>query len=311
LTLWTNLYKELAMPSPESQRIRATFTNDSASVSTPIEVQRREWEAAAANAPLPAGIIIQPVVADGVPSEWVRSPAADADTVLLWLHGGGFSTGSCVTHRGLAAHLSLAAGIPVLTIDYRLVPEHPFPAGLADACTAYRWLLKTGYRPANIIIGGDSSGGGLAVSTLLKLREAGDLLPVAGVLMSPMLDMTLTGESFTSRAGVDPLISQTGLQAAVDLYRLDNDARHPLLSPVYADLRGLPPLLIQVGDHELLLSDSTRLTDRAASAGAEVALHIWPEMWHVFQGWAAELPEAQAALQEIGGFIRDRLRQSK
>jgi acetyl esterase/lipase len=297
------------MPSPESQRIRAAFTNDSASVNTPIDVQRREWEAAAANTPLPAGTSIQSVMADGVPGEWVRSPAADGDKALLWLHGGGFSTGSCVTHRGLAAHLSMTAGIPVLTIDYRLVPEHPFPAGLDDACTAYRWLLKTGYRPSNVIIGGDSSGGGLAVSNLLKLRDAGDPLPAAGVLMSPMLDMTLTGESFTTRAGVDPLISQAGLQAAVNLYRADNDSRHPLLSPVYADLRGLPPLLIQVGGHELLLSDSTRLADRAALAGGEVVLHVWPEMWHVFQGWASELPEAQAALQEIGAFIADRLGQ--
>jgi epsilon-lactone hydrolase len=295
------------MPSPASQRIRAAFTDDSSSVNVPIEVQRREWEAAAACTPLLPGITLESVLADGVPCEWVSSSSSGSRKALLWLHGGGFSTGSCITHRDLASRLSLACGLPVLTVDYRLVPEYPFPAGLEDAVTAYRWLIKTGYTRQNIVIGGDSSGGGLAASALLMLRDAGDPLPAAAVLLSPMLDMTLTGESFTSRAGIDPLISQVGLQTAVELYLADNDPKNPMLSPAFADLRGLPPLFIQVGDHELLLSDSTRLADRAASAGVDIKLEVWPDMWHVFHAWASELPEAQDALQRIGEYIKERL----
>jgi epsilon-lactone hydrolase len=292
------------MPSPESQRIRATFVDDSASANIPLDVQRREWEEAAAKMPLLPGITIESISADGVPGEWVRSPDSAPDKVLLWLHGGGFSTGSCITHRDLASRLSLAANIPVLTIDYRLVPEHPFPAGLNDAVTAYRWLLKTGYMSQNIFIGGDSSGGGLAMSALVVLRDAGDPMPAGAVLISPMADMALRGESFTSRAGIDPLISQIGLTTAAKLYAADNDPKNPLLSPVYADLHGFPALFIQVGDHELLLSDSTRLADHAKGAGVEVKLEVWPDMWHVFHGWASELLEAQTAIRGIGEFIK-------
>jgi acetyl esterase/lipase len=171
----------------------------------------------------------------------------------------------------------------------------------------YRHLLKGGTAPEQIVLGGDSAGGGLTMSVLLALRENSDVLPAAAVLLSPWVDLALTGETLESRAQIDPLTSREGLTAAAPLYLGGRDPRDPLISPVYADLRGLPPLLIQVGDHEVLLSDSTRLADRARAAGVDVCLEIWPEMWHAWQSWAAQMPEAQQAIQRIGKYIRQKL----
>jgi acetyl esterase/lipase len=295
------------MASEESKLIRATFINQAESASAPLETQRREWEQAAAQAQLPPGTGVQPLVADGVSCERVSCAGADAEKVLLFLHGGGFSTGSCRTHRDLAARLSLATAVSVVLVDYGLVPECPFPAAIEDTARVYRWLIRTGTAPEKIAFGGDSAGGGLAVSTLLFLRERGEPMPAAVVLLSAWLDLALAGESLTSRAQVDPLTSREELLAAARLYAGDEEPRNPLLSPVYADLHGLPSMLIQVGDHEILLSDSIRLAERARAAGVEVQLEIWPEMWHVWQAWAASLPEGQAALDQIGRYIHQRL----
>jgi acetyl esterase/lipase len=189
-------------------------------------------------------------------------------------------------------------------VDYRLAPEYPFPAAIEDVTKAYRWLIKSGTQPHQIIMGGDSSGGGLAMSTLLSLRDSGDPLPSAVILLSPWLDLALTGESLVSRAHLDPLVSQEGLRACAKHYIGDRDPKDPLISPLYADLHSLPPMLIHVGDHELLLSDAIRLADRAQAANVEVKLDVWPEMWHVWHAWAASLPEGQEALNQIGGYVR-------
>jgi len=297
----------MKMTSQESQTIRAGFVNDAESLDVPLETQRREWEEAAARAQLPPGVTVESVLADGIACEKVSSAGADPSRLLFHIHGGGFTSGSCVTHRELAAHLSLATGIPVLLPDYRLAPEHPFPAALDDCVSVYRWLLRTGIDPKRIVFGGDSAGGGLALSTLLCLREGGEPLPAAAILLSPWTDLTLTGESLVLRAQLDPLNSHQGLQTAADLYVNDEDPTNPLISPVHAELRGLPPMLIQVGDHEILLSDSTRLAGRAEAAGIETQLEIWPEMWHVWHFWAAGLPEARQALDGVGRYARQKL----
>lgn len=295
------------MASTESRKIRATFVNDADSVHIPIETQRRDWENAAAQMILPADTRIEAATIGGVPCEWVRCGVVDESNVLLFLHGGGFNSGSPRTHRDLAARLSQAAGIPVLLPDYRLAPEYPFPAGIEDVIQVYRGLLQAGYQARQIIIAGDSAGGGLAISSLLVMRNNGDDIPAAVVLLSPMLDMALAGESMVTRANVDPLTTAIGLRMAINYYMGDGDLKNPIASSVYADLRGLPPLLIHAGDHELLLSDSTRLAENAQAANVETQLKIWPEMWHVFQAWAADLPEAREALAQIGDYIKAKL----
>jgi len=295
------------MASPESQQLRATFVNDRATLDVPLDVQRQEWESGAALVQLPPDISIAPADAGGVPAEWVSSPAAARQQVLLYLHGGGYNAGSCVTHRDLAARLCLASGVRVLLIDYRLAPEHPFPAAVDDAVAAYRWLLAQPFWPEQIVIGGDSSGGGLALATMLWLREHAITLPAAGILISPWLDLALTGASIDSRAKIDPLVSREGLLLAAAYYLGAADPKTPLASPLYAKLHSLPPMLVQVGDDEVLLSDSTRLAEQASAAGVEVALEVWDGMWHVWQAWGAVLPEGQQAIDRIGAFIRGQL----
>jgi acetyl esterase/lipase len=295
------------MPSEESRRIRATLIKAVETTNTPLEIQRQTWETEASQTRLPTGTTLTPLSANGVPCEYVSNPEADPARVVIHLHGGGFNSGSCRTHRDLAARLSLAVRAPVLLVDYRLAPEHPFPAAVEDVVKVYRWLLADGKEPSRMAMSGDSAGGGLVISGLLSLRDGQELLPGAAVLLSPWLDLTLTGETMTSRAGLDPIVSLAGLRTAAQYYLGDRDPTTPLASPIYADLSGLPPLLIQVGDHELLLSDSLRLADRAKAAGVEVQLEVWPEMWHVWHSWAASLPEAQEALHRIGDFVRERL----
>jgi acetyl esterase/lipase len=203
--------------------------------------------------------------------------------------------------------LCLASGRRVLLIEYRLAPEHPFPAAIEDVSKAYQWLLASGIAPEQIVIGGDSAGGGLALAALLWLRDREVVLPGAVVLISPWLDLALTGPSLYTRAEVDPLCSIEGLQIAASYYLGNADSKTPMASPLYGDLHGLPPLLIQVGDHEILLSDSTRLAEKAKAAGVDVRLEIWNAMWHVWHGWAATLPEAQQAIERIGAFIQQQL----
>ncbi len=295
------------MPSVESKRIRATLIKDDGSSEVPIEVQRRQWEESVAEVELLPGTQIESTLIAGVSCEWITRLDAGADRALLFLHGGGFTTGSCRTHRELAARLCRTTGWPILLVDYRLAPEHPFPTGLEDAVAVYRGLLAQGLRADRIIIGGDSAGGGLALSAVLALRDRGERLPAAIVLLSPWLDLSLSGPTIESRAAIDPLVSQSALLACVRDYIGQHDPRDPLISPVFAKLHGLPPLLIQVGDHEVLLSDSTRLTEQAQAAGVGVTLEVWPEMWHVWHGWAATLPEGQAALERIGEYVRQTL----
>jgi monoterpene epsilon-lactone hydrolase len=267
---------------------------------------RADFEAHFARRRPPAWLHAKPVIVGGVPGEWVRAADAADDGVVLTLHGGCYAVGSCNTERELAGWLSRAVGVRALTIDYRLAPEHPFPAGLDDALAAYRWLLGQGITPEQIAFAGISAGGGLTLATLVALRDAGEPLPAGAVLISPWTDLACRGASYETRADADPVLTQRGLAEMAAHYLPGRDPRTPLASPIYADLHGLPPLLIDVGDDEILLDDAVGVAERARAMGVDVTLNVWPGMFHVFHGAASILPEARQALDGIGEFIRHR-----
>lgn len=290
----------MTLASNESRLIRSTFVKSSGVVDIPLVLQRQQWEAAVAQFPLPPGITVEPTPAGGVPCEWISPEGAIENRALLYIHGGGFTAGSCITHRELAARIALATQRRVLLAAYRLAPEFPFPAALEDIVCAYCWLMEQGYGPEQLAIGGDSAGGGLVVSALLLFRERKLPMPGSAILLSPWLDLSLSGESIMTRSELDPLTTEAGLRVSAELYAGEQDRTLPLISPVYGDLSDLPPMLIEVGDHEILLSDSVRLAEKSPT----VTLHVWQEMWHVFPAWAAGLPEGQEALEEIGRFVK-------
>ena len=244
----------------------------------------------------------------GVRAEWYRPEQAQPGKLLLYLHGGAYALGSCDSHRKLVTHIAKEGKVEAVMPEYRLAPEHPFPAGLEDAVTIYRELLDSGYDPADIIIAGDSAGGGLSVATMLQLRHGGLPLPGAAILLSPFLDMSGSGESVRTRASRDPWFRPDEIEVVIRYYCPNEDVRNPLLSPVFANVAGLPPTLIQVGDDEILLSDSTRFADKLKTAGIEVELEVFPEMWHVFQLFVGKMPESKAAIRKIGAYIRGAVR---
>jgi len=251
--------------------------------------------------------VVTPVDAGGVPGEWVVAPEADDDRVILYLHGGGYCMGSPSSHRRLVAELSKQAKARVLSLDYRLAPEHPYPAAVDDAVAAYRWLLAQRIPAARIAISGDSAGGGLTLATLLALRDAGDALPAAGVPLSAWTDMEGTGETMKTKASVDRMIQPDRLKETADWYANGADMQQPHLSPVHGDYAGLPPLLMQVGGAEVLLDDSTRVAQRAKADGVDVTLEVWDDMPHVFQAFTGLLPEADEAIAVIGEFLKTRI----
>jgi monoterpene epsilon-lactone hydrolase len=268
--------------------------------------ERRAAMAAVASDP-PAGTIVEPVDANGVPAEWVAASGVTGRRVLLYLHGGGYQIGSPATLRRMVTLLSAPLAARVLSVDYRLAPEHPFPAAVDDAVAAYRWLLAGGTDPATVALAGDSSGGGLALATLVALRDAGEPMPAAAFAISPWTDLALTGESLRTRAAAEVMLQPDGIPETAALYLAGADPRHPYASPLYADLRGLPPLLIHVGDAEVVLDDSTRFAARAREAGVDVTLEVWDEMPHVWHAFAGLLPEADQAIARAGDWLRARL----
>jgi acetyl esterase/lipase len=269
---------------------------------------RSETEALASYYPPRVEPTCTPTDAGGVPAEWIDGPRSEPGKVILFLHGGAYNSGSVQSHRPLAVSVANAAHARVLLLDYRLAPEHPFPAAVKDTLAAYRWLLESGVAPGRIVVAGDSCGGGMVVALLVSLRDAGEPLPAAGVCLSPWTDLTCTGGSWETNASRELLIDPEPLRQAALLYLGDADPRTPLASPLFADLGGLPPLLIQVGSDELLLSDATGLAERAKAAGVDVTLEVWEGMQHEWQFAIRMLPEARQAVQRIGQFIQDRLR---
>lgn len=246
----------------------------------------------------------------GVPATWVLTPGADPDIRLLYLHGGGFVSGNAAFYLTLAARLSAAARCAVLLPDYGLAPEHRFPAGLEDCVQAHEWLTANGPAgpapAATTFIAGDSAGGGLTLATLLLLRDRQRPLPAGGITLSAFADMTLAGESIRSEGGIDPILHPNSLPQFVDLYLGAADPRDPLASPVFADYRGIPPLLIQVGEHEVIRDDSVRVAAKAKAAGVDVTLEVWPGMFHVFPSHEPLLPEGREAIAHIAAFIQAR-----
>jgi acetyl esterase/lipase len=246
------------------------------------------------------------VRAGGVPAEWLVVPGSRTDRVVLYFHGGAYCLGSLDTHRGLAATVASAAQARALLIDYRLAPEHRFPAAVLDAQAAYAWLLDQGTVPEQVALAGDSAGGGLLLALMVSLRDAGQPLPAAGVCLSPWADLSLSGRSWTTNARRELLLSSVKLRQMGQLYLGDADPLTPLASPLYADLAELPPLLIQVGGDEALLSDAEEVALRAKAAGVEVELEVWPGMFHVWQLTSRVIPEARQAIERIGVFLQAR-----
>jgi len=227
--------------------------------------------------------------------------------VVLYLHGGGYVIGSPRSHRHLAAAVARASAARALLLDYRLAPEHPFPAALDDAVAAYEWLLGQGLDARRIVVAGDSAGGGLTVATLLALRDRGRPLPAAGVCISPWVDLTCSAQSYTSKAAVDPIVTQESVTMLAKAYVGAGDVKAPLVSPLYANLAGLPPLLVHVGSDEVLLDDALGLGERARKAGVDVQVEEWPAMIHVWHWFQPMLEDAERATKAIGEFVRARL----
>ncbi|SEO69729.1 alpha/beta hydrolase [Trujillonella endophytica] len=255
----------------------------------------------------PTGVRFEPVDAGGVPAEWAVPDGAVAERVLIYFHGGGYGFCSIGSHRKLVGHLAKATGCVGLNVGYPLAPEHPHPGAVLAAVAAYRWILSRGHRPEAVVLAGDSAGGGLAAAALVKARDDGLPMPAAGILMSPWVDMALTGESMTTCVDTDLLSAPAGNRYCAQQFLAGGDPRDPYASPLYADLAGLPPLYIQVGDGELLLDDARRLAEKARAAGVEVHLDVFHRMQHDFQMFAGHMPEADAAVAAIGAFAAGRL----
>ncbi len=253
---------------------------------------------------LPGKTCVEKVSAGGVPAEWVYNRHIDQGRVVIYFHGGGYNWGSCNTHRDLAARLSSSSNARVLLVDYRLAPEHPFPAALEDATSAYHWLMNDqGISANNIVLAGDSAGGGLTLATAVSLRDQGIALPAALVCLSPWADLQMSSDTMISKAHEDPMLTKTALTFWAQNYIANDQGKNPLISPVHADLYDLPPLLIQVGENEVLLGDALLIEKHSKAAGIEVSLDIWPNMWHVWQAMARLVPEGQQAINKLGLFI--------
>lgn len=263
----------------------------------PITLQRRMVEGIL-RAGISPRIQVEAVTAAGVNGEWLTPENVAGERILYYIHGGGYCLGSLASHRMFVAWLARKLRCRALHIDYRLAPEHPFPAGLNDVVAVYKWILDQGIRPADVWIGGESAGGGLTLAALVSLRDAGLPLPAAGLLISPWIDLTMSGKSIQSRAASDPMITHAYMRNAAGMYHGDQDPRSPLISPLFAGLHGLPPLLVHVGENEVLLDDAKGLAERCRLAGTEVTLKIWDDLFHAFPLFSY-IPEAGEAMREI------------
>jgi acetyl esterase/lipase len=252
-------------------------------------------------------IIFSPVSIGGMAAEWSLAPGSDPARVLLYFHGGGYCSGSITSHRGMVGRVGKLAGIRTLAIEYRLAPEHPFPAQREDALAAWRFLRSEGYPPQYIVIGGDSAGGNLALATMLALREAREALPAASWLVSPWVDLQMTGATMDSKAAIDPLIGRDYLNGLAAAFLARHDPADPAVSPLRADLRGLPPALIQVGSSETLLDDAVRLAGALGAAEVRTTLEVWPHMIHAWMLWSARLAAGRVASEGAAAWLRTAL----
>jgi acetyl esterase/lipase len=291
------------MISKEMQNIIKLLKDFSTNTELSVEAQRAGFDQLAKMATLPKDVKYEAVVAGGVSAEWVTTPEINDEHVILDLHGGYYIMGNLEIERAVCATLGRASKCRTITIDYRLAPEHPFPAALEDAVATYRWLVNNqGIDPKNLIIEGVSAGGGLTFACLLKLRDEGDPLPAAAVSLSPYGDLALTSESYSRNAEKD-WISYESSEFNAPLYYGEADPKNPYISPCYGDFKGLPPLFIQFGSSEVLYDDCIRIAERAKAAGVDVTVDIWEDMVHGFQLFFNFTPEAKAAVEKITEFI--------
>jgi acetyl esterase/lipase len=294
------------MSKEQQEQLDAILRGGGLDFKADVETLRAAFEELTARVPVADDLELRPTAKRGVPAIEVSIRGDETAKVIVYFHGGVYVIGSAVGSVALVGDLARRTGARAVTVDYRLAPEHPYPAAVEDAQAVYRGLLDDGVEPGDIALAGDSAGAGLVVATMLALRDAGTPLPSAGFLMSPYADLTLSGDTIDERQAVDLILTPEGLRLRVADYVGGADAADPLISPVFADLRGLPPLLIQVGSHEILLSDALRLAERAAIADVPVTLDVTPGAPHVFQGFAAFLDEADAALERAASFLKSR-----
>jgi epsilon-lactone hydrolase len=290
------------MADPEIVALRAKLASRPRSAD--YRQRRRDLDALGLGYAVPSDVTVEPVAAGGVRAEWTSTPGDASDAAILYLHGGGYVIGSLDSHRHLVAAAGRAAGCWALALDYRLAPEHPFPAAVEDAVAGYRYLLGRGIKPGRVAIAGDSAGGGLVVAAMLAIREAGLPQPGCGWCISPWVDMEASGETMTSKSATDPTVQREGILDMARLYLNGADPRSKLAAPIYADLSGLAPLLIQVGAAETLLDDAIRLARLAGAADVYVDLQIWPEMVHVWHLFHPELTAGRQAIAAGGAFVR-------
>jgi len=291
------------MAQNEIEAVRALLASKPRPVGWPARRQRLDdvgfvWSVA-------EDVKLAPVNVSGVPGEWSIVPGSEVSRILLFFHGGGYCSGSIVSHRRMVSEAGRAAGVRTLAIAYRLAPEHPFPAAYEDVLTAWRFLRNQGIPAGHIAIGGDSAGAGLALGLIGQLRDGNQELPACAWLVSPWTDLTMSGSTLASKENVDPIIHKGYLEELADAYLpAKMDRKDPRVSPLYANLRGFPPILIQVGSAETLLDDSTRLAAVAGEADVPVTLEIWPHMIHAWHLWNAHLEPGRRAIFSAGAFVR-------
>jgi acetyl esterase/lipase len=297
------------MASPQADAVKEQLRKFATSLdpNATVDEMRASYETFTQLTGEPSGVRWTEVDAGGVPAIWADPTGGAQDRVVQYVHGGGYVIGSADYYRKFTGHLANAVGCRVLNVDYRLAPEHPHPAPVEDSTAAYRWLLDQGIEPRHIAISGDSAGGGLTMATLLSIRDAGLPMPAAAMPLSPWVDMEGTGASMTSRQERDVLVSADVIKGMAEAFLQGQNARDPLAAPLHADLQGLCPLYIQVGDDETLLDDSVRLAERAQAAGVECRLDVFPEMQHVFQMAAGTMPESDEAIARLAAWVRPHL----
>jgi monoterpene epsilon-lactone hydrolase len=290
------------MTQQQRQALDDLLRHDPFDIGGDVTEQRAIFHEMITSVPLPEDVKTTPGRLGGVPVVTVETPASDPSIVLLYFHGGAYALGSAADSVGLAADIARRAGARAISVDYRLAPENPFPAAVDDAVAAYRALLDDG--PAKIAFVGESAGGGLVIATLVAIKDAGLPQPSSAMVFSPWTDLTVSGDSMVGKADVDPALTPEGMRTRARDYLGETDPASPLASPIFADLTGLAPLLIQAGSHEILLDDAVRLAARAAEHDVAVELQVWPQVPHVFQGFAALLDEADVALKAAAAFTR-------
>ena len=270
-----------------------------------IDQLRKETGTAGALIPLPDNTKFKRILAGNVYAEWITCGDVDIDKIFMFIHGGGYYRGSIDATRATVARISAEAKVRCISIEYRLAPEHPFPAAVDDTYTAYNWLLKEGINPKNIIVSGQSAGGGLCLALLLKIKENNGFQPKGAVAISPWTDLSQSGKTMITNANIDPVISKQYLDRMANLYLSKTPNISPLASPLYGDLSGLPPMLVQVGSAETMLDDSKRFVERAKEAKVDVQIEVWEDMFHGWHGSAHILKEAEEAIKSIGLFCRN------